>query len=133
MKQLGITVLLFLIVVGCAEKVVEPPADVIPREKMITVLYDLALLNATNSSFRNVMQKQNKQMMELLYERHNIDSLQLAQSDLYYASKPLEYEYIYEQIESRLKKKQKSLEDAKKQANDSIKNALKSGNKQMSQ
>ncbi|MEO0505667.1 MAG: DUF4296 domain-containing protein [Bacteroidota bacterium] len=133
MKQLGITVLLFLIVVGCAEKVVEPPADVIPREKMITILYDLALLNATNSSFRNVMQKQNKQMMELLYERHNIDSLQLAQSDLYYASKPLEYEYIYEQIESRLKKKQKSLEDAKKQANDSIKNALKSGNKQMSQ
>ena len=133
MKQLGITVLLFLIVVGCAEKVVEPPADVIPREKMITILYDLALLNATNSSFRNVMQKQNKQMMELLYERHNIDSLQLAQSDLYYASKPLEYEYIYEQIESRLKKKQKSLEDAKKQANDSIKNALKSGKKQMSQ
>ncbi|MEL7271148.1 MAG: DUF4296 domain-containing protein [Bacteroidota bacterium] len=133
MKQLGITVLLFLMVVGCAEKVVEPPADVIPREKMITVLYDLALLNATNSSFRNVMQKQNKQMMELLYERHDIDSLQLAQSDLYYASKPLEYEYIYEQIESRLKKKQKSLEDAKKQANDSIKNALKSGNKQMSQ
>ena len=133
MKQLGITVLLFLIVVGCAEKVVEPPADVIPREKMITILYDLALLNATNSSFRNVMQKQNKQMMELLYERHNIDSLQLAQSDLYYASKPLEYEYIYEQIESRLKKKQKSLEDAKKQANDSIKNALKSGNTQMSQ
>ena len=133
MKQLGITVLLFLIVVGCAEKVVEPPADVIPREKMITILYELALLNATNSSFRNVMQKQNKQMMELLYERHNIDSLQLAQSDLYYASKPLEYEYIYEQIESRLKKKQKSLEDAKKQANDSIKNALKSGNKQMSQ
>ena len=133
MKQLGITVLLFLIVVGCAEKVVEPPADVIPREKMITILYDLALLNATNSSFRNVMQKQNKQMMELLYERHNIDSLQLAQSDLYYASKPLEYEYIYEQIESRLKKKQKSLEDAKKQANDSIINELKSGNNLMSQ
>ena len=133
MRQLGITLLLCLMVVGCAEKVVEPPANVIPREKMVTVLYDLALLNSTNSSFRNVMQKQNKQMMELLYERHNIDSLQLAQSDLYYASKPLEYEYIYEQIESRLKKKQKSLEDARKQANDSIKNALKSGNKQMSQ
>ncbi|MEO1484766.1 MAG: DUF4296 domain-containing protein [Bacteroidota bacterium] len=133
MKQLGITLLLFLMLVGCAEKVVEPPANVIPREKMITILYDLALLNATNTSFRNVMQKQNKQMMELLYERHNIDSLQFAESDLYYASKPLEYEYIYEQIESRLKKKQKGLEDAKKQANDSIKNALKSGNKQMAQ
>ncbi|MEL6484172.1 MAG: DUF4296 domain-containing protein, partial [Bacteroidota bacterium] len=75
MKQLGITLLLFLMLVGCAEKVVEPPANVIPREKMITILYDLALLNATNTSFRNVMQKQNKQMMELLYERHNIDSL----------------------------------------------------------
>ena len=122
-----------MMTVGCAEKVVEPPADVIPREKMITILYDLALLNATNSSFRNVMQKQNKQMMELLYERHDIDSLQLAQSDLYYASKPLEYEYIYEQIESRLKKKKKALEDAKKRANDSIKNALKSGKKQMAQ
>ncbi|MEM8763255.1 MAG: DUF4296 domain-containing protein [Bacteroidota bacterium] len=133
MKQLGITLLLFLMLVGCAEKVVEPPANVIPREKMITILYDLALLNATNTSFRNVMQKQNKQMMELLYERHDIDSLQFAESDLYYASKPLEYEYIYEQIESRLKKKQKALEDAKKQANDSIKNALTSGKKQMSQ
>ncbi|MEM6892630.1 MAG: DUF4296 domain-containing protein [Bacteroidota bacterium] len=133
MKQLGITLLLFLMLVGCAEKVVEPSANVIPREKMITILYDLALLNATNTSFRNVMQKQNKQMMELLYERHNIDSLQFAESDLYYASKPLEYEYIYEQIESRLKKKQKALEDAKKQANDSIKNALTSGKKQMSQ
>ena len=79
------------------------------------------------------MQKQSKQIMELLYERHDIDSLQLAQSDMYYASKPLEYEYIYEQIESRLKKKQNALEDAKKRANDSIKNSLKSGKKLMSQ
>lgn len=133
MKQLGIALLFCLLGISCAEKVVEPPENVIPRDKMITILYDLALLNATNSSFRNVIQKQNKQIMELLYERHDIDSLQFAQSDLYYASKPLEYEYIYEQIESKLKKKQKAMEDAKKRANDSIKNALKSGNKQMSQ
>lgn len=133
MRKFGIAILCCFWVVACAEKVVEPPENVIPREKMITILYDLALLNATNSSFRNVMQKQNKDVMELLFERHGIDSLQFAQSDFYYASKPLEYEYIYEQIESRLKKKQKGLEEAKKRANDSIKKAVKSGDQRMAQ
>ena len=117
---------LFLLVIltfSCAEKVIEPPEDLIPKEKMVDILHDLAILNATRTSFGSVLEDNEIEIMDFLFRKYEIDSLQFAKSDRYYASIPLEYQRIYEEVESKIQQQRKSLEDATKRRNDSIRKA----------
>ncbi|TAI47949.1 DUF4296 domain-containing protein [Flagellimonas allohymeniacidonis] len=116
-----VTLLLFAILtISCAEKVIEPPQDLIPKEKMVEILHDLAILNATRTSFGSVLEDNDIEIMDFLFLKYEIDSLQFSNSDRYYASIPLEYQSIYEEVESKIQKQRTSLEEAKKSRNDSI-------------
>lgn len=115
--------LIGVMLVSCGEKVVEEPKNLIPKEKMSAILYDLAILNATKSSFSSTLDDTGIDIMEFLYERYEIDSVQFAESDLYYASIPLEYQSIYERVNAKIEKKKMALERATKSRNDSVRKA----------
>ncbi len=108
---------------ACAEKVVDKPKNLIPKDKMIDILHDLALLNATRTTIGARMDDIGIETMEFLYDRYQIDSLQFAQSDLYYASMPLEYQAIYTAVEARLDERVKIIEEAAEKRSDSIRKA----------
>ncbi|MEJ2584408.1 MAG: DUF4296 domain-containing protein [Robiginitalea sp.] len=93
----------------------EEPDNLIPREKMSEILYDMALLDAIDNSYPQVLEENDLKVMEFLYEKHGIDSLQFVQSDLYYASVPVEYQKIYETVEERLTRKRDSVSEIIKQ------------------
>jgi len=116
-------VLAFFMLISCAEKIVEKPENLIPKETMASILYDLAVLNATKSAAEHKMKEANINVMEFLYEKYQIDSVQFAQSDLYYASVPLEYQSIYENVEAILNEEKKDLEERSKKRSDSIRQA----------
>jgi len=122
MKNLGIFfgILLFL---GCAQELVEKPKNLIPKEKMVDILHDLSLLNATRSTLGARMEETGVEVMEFLYARYDIDSLQFVQSDLYYASRPMEYQALFTQVDARLDARTKALEQAAEKRNDSIREA----------
>ena len=118
--------IIFFLVLGlfsCNEKVVEEPENLIPKEKMVTILHDLALLNATKSSYKAALELHDIKIMDFLYQQHDIDSAQFAQSDLYYASLPLEYQSIYEKVEALLEKESADLEHITQKRNDSVRKA----------
>ncbi|WP_420320559.1 DUF4296 domain-containing protein [Flagellimonas sp.] len=119
----GILFFMALVLFSCNEKVVEEPENLIPKEKMVTILHDLALLNATKSSYKAALELHDIKIMDFLYEKHDIDSTQFAQSDLYYASLPLEYQSIYEKVEALLEKKSADLEQIAEKRNDSVRKA----------
>lgn len=108
---------------ACGEKVVEEPENLIPKDKMTNILCDLALLNSTQSAFSSAFDKTGIDIMEFLYEKYDIDSTQFAQSDLYYASIPLEYQSIYEDVDARIEKRKNVIEATTKRRNDSIRDA----------
>ena len=110
-------------VVSCAEKVVEEPENLIPKEKMVDILHDLAILNATKTTIGAKLDESGIDIMEFLYKKYQIDSTQFSESDLYYASLPLEYQAIYTEVETRLDKRQKAMEEATEKKNDSIRKA----------
>lgn len=115
--------LVFLMVVSCAEKVVEEPENLIPKEKMVDILHDLAILNATKTTIGAKLDETGIDIMEFLYKKYQIDSTQFSESDLYYASLPLEYQAIYTEVETRLDMRQKAMEEATEKKNDSIRKA----------
>lgn len=101
--------LLVLASVACGEKLVEKPENLIPEEKMVSVLYDMALLDAIKSSHPQVIARNNIYVMDFLYEKYGIDSLQFVNSDLYYASIPSKYQAIYKAVEERLTRERDSI------------------------
>ena len=119
MKKTILLIVAILVLVSCGEKLVEPPEDLIPKDKMTDVLYDLAVLNAAKNTNASILKNNNIETMQYLYEKYGIDSVQFVKSDAYYASIPLEYQAIYKTVESRLEKKKKQMEDARKKINDS--------------
>ena len=120
MKYPALFFLGFILLVSCAEKVVEEPENLIPKEQMAEILHDLAILNAAKSGASNKFKESGIDVMDFLYTKYCIDSAQLSESDLYYASIPLEYQAIYSEVQARLKVQQDTLETRAKRRNDSV-------------
>lgn len=121
------TTVLFLcflaIAFSCNEKVVEPPENLIAKEKMINILYDLAIINAGKATDPQVLEGLELEPMQFIYDKYGIDSVQFVTSDLYYASLPLEYEKIYKALEARLELEKERIEKEREAANDSVRKA----------
>lgn len=112
-----------LFLFSCAEEVVKKPENLIPKDKMATILLDLSILNATKTAARNKFEDSGIEVMDFLYHKYGIDSVQFAQSDLYYASNPLEYQEIYQSVKDKLDVAKKDLEERSKRRSDSIRKA----------
>ncbi len=123
MKKAVLVYLSLMVLVSCAEKVVEEPENLIPQDQMIEILYDLSILNAAKSGAKRKFDDAHIDVMGFIYNKYSIDSTQFAESDLYYASLPSEYQKIYQNVEAMLKQKQDTLEAISKRLNDSIREA----------
>ena len=87
---------------SCTDKVTyEKPENLIGKEEMIDLLYDMHVVIGT-SNIKNVHLEKNRNYMSLVYEKYGVDSSRFASSNLYYTSNIEEYEEIYEEVERRL-------------------------------
>lgn len=120
MKKFLSLILGIVMVTSCVEMIIEKPDDLIPREKMTQLLYDLAILNAAKSTNSAILEEHFDSPTHFLFEQYGVDSLQFVQSDLYYASQPLVYEAIYKDVLARLDKEKSKTEEARKIVNDSL-------------
>ena len=110
----------FIILFSCGEEVIDMPVNLISKEKMIDILYDMAIINAAKINAPQVMEDRNFAPMQYIYNKYEIDSIQFVSSDLYYASKPLEYEDIYEKLEERIKKEKERFEKQNEEDKDGL-------------
>ncbi|MGS0525333.1 DUF4296 domain-containing protein [Zobellia nedashkovskayae] len=110
MRVLAI-VLIFFSFIACNEKLLEEPKNLIPKERMVEILQDLAIVNAAKTTNLQVLRDNGVEPMDYIFNKYSIDSLQLVESDRYYASLPVEYEKIYKEVEANLERDAKALED----------------------
>jgi hypothetical protein len=99
MKKSILFCLLFCLV-GC-NQTVEKPKNLIAKDKMIEILYDISLLEAIKTQNINGGIR-NKTANEYLYKKYQVDSVQLAQSNKYYAADVEEYKKMFEEVKKRL-------------------------------
>lgn len=126
-------ILFFLVfysmLLSCTEKIIEKPEDLISKDKMVNIVYDLAIMTAAKNISPAVLEDYHIETMNYLFTKYKIDSVQFVRSDLYYASIPTEYLAIYKKVDSRLEKEQKKLEEARKRINDSTKQVMEKGSR----
>ena len=96
---LGLIVLFF----GCNSNSVEKPKNLIEKDKMVDILYDITLLEAIKTQNINggITVKMGN---DFIYKKYKIDSLQFAKSNKYYASDVEGYKKLFEKVKERLNK-----------------------------
>ena len=107
MKKILSIVVFLLFLISCGKSVVEKPDNLIGKDKMVDIIYDLSLLDALKSQRPIYLEQNNINPRKYIYDKYKIDSLQFVNSNKYYASDFAEYKNIYDKV-------QKRLEDTKK-------------------
>ncbi len=112
--RLFATVFILMVLVSCNQAVIDRPDNLIDEDKMVTILYDLALLESMNSQKPAVLDSNQVDVKKYIYKKHKIDSLQFAASSQYYASDIENYKLIYEKVAEQLDEKKAVLESSVK-------------------
>lgn len=113
-----------LLLVSCEEQLVEKPENLIPKEKMISILYDIAVLNAAKDINSKVLLEYEIDPSAFVLNQYGVDSVLFAKSDLYYASVPKEYDAIYAAVKDRLDKEKERLDELRQQEGDSARQRM---------
>lgn len=109
-------ILLFLVVLSmllsCKKELVKTPNHLIEKDKMVNIMYDLALLEAIKIQNPSSLDSFKINSNEYIFKKYKIDSLQFAQNNIYYAADYKEYKKMFEKIKSRLDKNKISVENS---------------------
>lgn len=124
MKQI-VYILFFIIFFSSCQNVErsEKPADLIREDKMVEVLTEVSLLNSARNFNKRLFEETGLTPEEYIYEKFDIDSLQLERSNNYYAENYNRYEKIYSEVKENLEKmkvKLDSIRDEEIRVRDSI-------------
>lgn len=121
MKGIFAAIATLLLLLACESRVnYEKPKDLIPREQMIDMLFDMHLAVGT-SNVKNKHLEKNRNYMSLVYEKYDIDSTRFKISNIYYTSRVVEYEEMLEEVQERIN----VLYEANQTTRDSLINAAK--------
>lgn len=117
MKQI-IFLLVLACFLGCHRSRPPKPKNLISKDKMVDVLYDVTLMNAAKGSKRNEIERLGINPEKFIFDKYQIDSLQFALSHAYYAFDIQGYDAMLETVQQRLearKKKYKAIIDRQKE------------------
>lgn len=129
MKRVVLALILILVVFSC-NNIERPkkPDNLISKERMVDIITDISLMTAAKGLNKYLLEQNDINPKNYIYEKYNIDSVQFAESNNYYAYNVKEYEDIYTKVKARLEKQKaeyKLLQDQDRKKKDSIKQVKK--------
>jgi hypothetical protein len=103
----SISLLVILALLSCKEDLVKKPDLLIEKSKMMDIMYDLALLEAVKYQSPAVLDSNQIRPKQFIYKKYKIDSLQLAQNNVYYAADYKNYKVMFESVVKRISDEKK--------------------------
>lgn len=105
---------LILLLISCGsegKKRVKKPSDLISKNTMVDIIYDMSIISAAKGVNRKLMEQEGLHPEKYIYDKYNIDSVQFAQSNEYYAFDLDAYEQIYSKVKVKLENNKKLYSD----------------------
>ena len=103
---------LLILLISCQDIIkVTPPENLIERDKMENIIYDIALMNAARGFNVQQLKRNDVSPDRYVFEKHSIDSLQYAQSTVYYAADSEDYKTMYQNVQKRVEALHKELRE----------------------
>ena len=119
-------ILLIVLIISCKNNSIDKPKkpdNLIPKDSMVEILYDISLVSSAKGVNKKLMEKKGLVPEYYIYKKHNIDSLQFALSNEYYAFNIETYEDIYKSVKIKLEKDKKHFQkiiEVEQKAKDSL-------------
>ncbi|HPJ11232.1 MAG TPA: DUF4296 domain-containing protein [Flavobacterium sp.] len=111
MKNILFVLGVALVFASCKNEVMTKPKNLIEQDKMVAIIYDLAILEAMRSQPQQPGESNNiVNPKAYIFKKYQIDSLQFAQSNHYYASDIGNYKKMYDEVKTRIETQQKQID-----------------------
>lgn len=115
MKNYLLYFFLLMLTFGCQYVEKSPkPDDLIPEEKMVDILEDMAKIDAAMSYNMRAFEEKGIDPQKYVYKKYNVDSAQLAESNAYYIEKANINRRMYEEVRRRLNKASERMDSIQK-------------------
>ena len=129
MKKPIYLLIIFFLCLSC-NRLEKPkkPDNLLSENEMVNIITDISLITAAKGVQKKVIEAKQINLEEFVFQKHNVDSVQFAESNNYYSYDIKTYERIYQQVNQRLEnKKNEYLEVERKnlEKKDSIRKANK--------
>jgi len=131
MKRIYSILLGFLLLFFACEENNKPkkPDNLIPKNKMEKILYDLYIVSSAKGVNKKILEENNVIPETYILTKYDIDSLQFAVSNDYYAFDSEEYKAIIDNVKARLEEEKKLFEELQKKEGKAAKRRRDSINK----
>ncbi|XCF06227.1 DUF4296 domain-containing protein [Tamlana crocina] len=110
-KLIGVIGLLFFVVACNRLKAPDKPKNLLSKKEMVNIIIDAKIISSASSINKRTMQDSGVVVNDYVFKRHNIDSLQFAESNNYYAFHVKEYDAIYTMVSDSLEKLKEKLKE----------------------
>lgn len=124
MKKIVGYIILVFVVLSCNEiNKPKKPDNLISKSRMIDIITDISLVNAAKGVNKKLLEGNGINPENYIFQKYNIDSLQFAENNNYYAYDIKGYEDIYLKVKQRLEKQKseyKTLEEKERKEKDSL-------------
>ena len=110
MRNIVISFIIIIYLFSCSNKSAKKPDNLISLETMEEVIYDVYMLNAIKISNKKLLQNEEVSFEKEIFKKYNIDSLQFAKSNDFYAADFETYKALIERIKKRMDSNKKALE-----------------------
>ncbi len=107
-KFLNLVVLIIL--VSCSDKPVQKPDNLLSKDEMENIIYDISILQAAETYKPHILENNNIKIKEYIYKKYNIDSTTYFQNYKYYASDIKSFNKIYKHVNSRIEDKKNEID-----------------------
>mgnify|MGYP001206189024 FL=1 len=106
MRNLIFILLILFVPVGC-DLSNKKPDNLIVKEQMENIIFDILILNAINTN--SLMSKMEVIGDEFIFDRYSVDSIQFYESEIYYSKRPRDHFEIYSNVKRRILKTMDSI------------------------
>ena len=89
---------------SCQTDLVEKPKDLIPQNKMESIIQDMILMKSISRNYQTVILEKKWFGDKYIYEKYSIDCLQLIENQKYYAKSPKIYLKMHKNIKSNMER-----------------------------
>ncbi|WJS95362.1 DUF4296 domain-containing protein [Flavobacterium johnsoniae] len=114
MKNFIVILLVLFLSISCKKELVKQPAKLIEKEKMVDIMYDLAILEAIRYQKPMSLDSLESDPKKFILRKYKVDSLQFAQNNIFYASDYESYKEMFDEVNKRIAVNQRAADSLTK-------------------
>ena len=111
MRKLIVFLAVLTLFVSCKEELVKKPKNLIDKDVMVDIIYDISILDAIRNQNPTSIDSFKINSRDFIFKKYKVDSVQFVKSNVYYSADYESYKLMFDKVIKRVDK-QKAVADS---------------------